>query len=388
VNVRAAVLGLIIVSLYGCNDPFSLAPTRAYKAVATGGDHTCAVSEAGEAYCWGRGIDGELGNGAKDNYFTPSLVRGNLVFDQITAGENHTCALTTDGSAFCWGWTAFYQLGNNVPSNYADAEPIPVTTNLRFRSISAGSHHTCALSLDSLAYCWGLNRYGQVGDGTTITPVVPKAVQGSLKFVSISAGAWHTCALTAAATAYCWGRNDLGQLGLGSAVLLTNAPALVNTAVRFRQIDGGYTHTCAVALDTKFYCWGSNEYGEAGDGSYFKPGIPGATSPALVSDHFPTGTAISAGAGHTCAIGPGQLSRCWGRGDLGQLANGANVHQAHPQPFLLFAVNLPVTAFATGGLTHSCALVDRSVFCWGQGSSGQLGLAQLSVSFLPQRVRD
>ncbi|MGQ0560237.1 MAG: RCC1 domain-containing protein [Gemmatimonadota bacterium] len=379
-------LVIVALLLVGCSDPFIAESTRAYKSVATGGEHSCAVSEAGEAFCWGRGLDGELGIGVKENRSTPALVAGGVTFTEITAGENHTCALANDNNAYCWGWNAFFQRGN--PLDPRDAEPVKVVTNEKFTSISAGAHHACALSVDSLAFCWGYNRYGQLGIGSQATGTQAIQVTGSIKFASISAGSWHTCALTRVGVGYCWGRNDFGQLGIGSNAVSVSTPTVLSTSVRFRQIDGGESHTCGVATDSRFWCWGSDEHGELGTGGVFKPGLPASGVPVPVSSLFPSGSAIFAGVSHTCAIASGGAPRCWGRGEFGQLANGSSQDHFQPQPVNLLAQRIAVTRFALGGTRHACALVDRSVYCWGTGTAGQLGVAQSTFTALPQRVHD
>lgn len=390
---RPASIAVFSCCLLACEDPFAAGSARPYQSVATGGEHTCAVSEDGSAFCWGRGLDGELGIGVKETRGQPTRVTGSFAFAQITAGDAHTCALTTDAVGLCWGSNANGQRGN--PSDLRVAEPVPLLTDVRFHSISAGGRHTCALSLDSLAYCWGANSFGQVGAGTTANASVPTPVSGGIKFVQLSSGGEHTCGITADDHAYCWGRNQYGQLGDGSSDLSTT-PVAVGSGVSFAQIDAGFTHTCAASRDTSFYCWGSDVFGELGIGAAYD-GLPGAPLPLAVSRQFPAfgaGSSIHAGVFHTCAIAHDRGGRCWGRGEFGQIANGRLDDQYFPQPMFLQPEKLHtidrfrLTALAVGGTTHACALADRSVFCWGMGTSGQLGVPGSSYAPLPQRVGD
>lgn len=369
-----------------CDDPFVADATRAYSMVATGGEHTCALAVSGEAYCWGSGLDGELGTGTKEIRSTPGTVAGGLKFKDITTGDNHSCALTTDGTAHCWGWNAFFQRGNS--SDGRDSEPVRAQTEVKFSEINAGAHHTCALGTDSLAYCWGWNRYGQIGNATTNTTPTPHLVASGIKFVQVTSGGFHSCGITAAGSAYCWGANDFAQLGDGSSTLSRTVPIAVPGGVRFRQIDAGRTHTCGTALDNRFYCWGSSEYGELGGGSAFKPGLPGSTQPMPVSQQFPGGAAVYAGESHSCAIANDGTSRCWGRGQYGQLANGAIHDSYHPQPVMLFMEGIRFSSFGLGGSTHACGIIDQSVYCWGTGRRGQLGVAESTYAPIPQRVHD
>ena len=383
---------IAVIVFTACDDPFLPDASRLYTSLATGGEHTCAVATDGSAYCWGRGLDGELGIGVKENRATPARVLGDISFEQIAAGESHTCALATDGAAYCWGWNAFFQRGN--PTDPRDAEPVPVTTQRRFTSISAGSHHTCAIGVDSLAYCWGFNRYGQIGDGSTVVGFTPMSVEGGIKFTKITAGAWHTCGLSTTGTVYCWGRNDFGQLGIGSSALQTSVPTTIVSSVRFMDVDAGMTHTCAINITNEAFCWGSNEFGELGNGGSFKPGLPGATVPTRTSSLLPAVVSISAGNAHTCARNEAGTSWCWGRAIFGQLGVGSTVNQSHAQRLIAQPRDrsardrVEIQQFATGGTYHSCALVDDAVFCWGTGLSGQLGMGSIAFAPYAQRILD
>jgi alpha-tubulin suppressor-like RCC1 family protein len=129
----------------------------------------------------------------------------------ISAGYAHTCGITTASAAFCWGENENGQLGTGGTTD-ANA-PAPVAGGLQFKAISAGYRHTCAITLTGAAYCWGDNALGELGDGTTTDRLVPTAVAGGLAFMSISAGDTFTCGVTTEGAAYCWGDNEYGQLG-------------------------------------------------------------------------------------------------------------------------------------------------------------------------------
>lgn len=150
---------------------------------------------------------------------------------------------------------------------------------LRFRSVTSGDTHTCAIATDDSAYCWGANWDGRLGDGTNTNKNSPSLISGGYTFESLSAGGSHTCAVTAAAVAYCWGGNGNGQLGDGSTTL-RKIPTRVATALRFQDLGAGKTpQTCAAAIDGTAYCWGWNFFGQLGNGTNI-----GSREPVRVSE--------------------------------------------------------------------------------------------------------
>lgn len=377
---------LAVIILAACSDPFAPRDVRRYIAVTTGGDHTCAIAADSTGYCWGRNTDGELGTGGTRNESTPAKINTDEKLTEITAGDSHTCALTVNGQVLCWGWNAYYQTGI-FSSGRNLRVPNRIESNVLFKHISAGAHHNCGIALDDRVYCWGYNRYGQNGNGTTQTTIPPEPVAGGLRAVAISAGGFHTCAILQGGAAYCWGRNDVGQLGIGSDAVAATVPTAVRGALGFSAIDAGATHTCGVANE-RAYCWGSNEFGEIGDAAPFKPGLPGPSSPASVS-LLGTVSRISAGVNVSCVSETTGFTDCWGRGAEGQLGNGNTVDRAVREP-VYQQPDRPFTfqVLATGGFTHTCGVSSGLIYCWGTGRLGQLGAASNVFSTLPQRVRE
>src|SRR6266404_8115973 len=201
-----------------------------------------------------------------------------LVFRQVSAGGLHTCGVTSDDLAYCWGYNNYGQLGVGTTdgpelclSLGCSTRPVAVLGGLRFRQVSAGEDHTCGITTDYRAYCWGLNG-GSLGDGTMLSRSTPVPVAGQLSFRQVSAGDVHTCAVATDNRAYCWGYNGSGQLGNGTQSFdppLT--PVAVVGQLQFRQVSPGGEHTCAVTTDDRAFCWGSNRYGQLGDSTEISP---------------------------------------------------------------------------------------------------------------------
>ncbi len=386
-RIALAVLPLLAA---GCSDVLgSLPAPPAFVAVAAGGHHSCALTDTGVAYCWGRGDDGALGQGSAQNSSAPVRVQATTPFTAITAGEEHTCALGSDGSAWCWGSNAYQQLGGTSQST--SAVPVQVAGGFAFRGISAGARHTCGVTTAGQAICWGDDSSGQLGDGTTSAGAGPHAA-GSLVFARVSAGGRHTCALTSGGSAYCWGDNALGQLGTGQAGAPATSPVAVSGGLAFTTVSAGDDHTCGIA-GRQAYCWGAGEFGELGNGVPYPQGQPGQSAPVQAAQGLAVDS-IGSGYGVTCANE--QLGRgyCWGRGAYGQLGIGVTFDEYHAQTIFLqpgrqFSTDLlHFAAVGAAGETHTCGLsADHAVYCWGTGSYGELGSGSITYSGVPLLVQ-
>jgi alpha-tubulin suppressor-like RCC1 family protein len=265
--------------------PVPVAGGRLFRQVDAGSGVTCGVTYPdNRAYCWGYHAEGALGDGTFQgpDRLTPTAVAGGLRFRQVSTGgglddfenlepfEGHSCGVTTTDEAFCWGPNTIGQLGIGGTMGSRVASPTRVAGAHRFRQIEAGSAFTCAVTTTNRAFCWGNGRQGQVGDGKTYLRFSPSAVAGGHSFERITTGEFHTCAETTLNRAYCWGSNTYGALGDGTTTQRLT-PVLVAGGHFFSQVSAGGTqygsHTCGKTAAGVAYCWGSNFYGQLGDGT-------------------------------------------------------------------------------------------------------------------------
>jgi alpha-tubulin suppressor-like RCC1 family protein len=365
--------------------------------IAAGETHTCALSE-GKVYCWGYNEFGQLGNNSTTQSNVPvavdtSGVLSGKTVSQISATGYKTCVLS-EGKVYCWGRNNQGQLGNNSTTN--SNVPVTVDTSgvlngLTIDQIAAGALHTCALASGKV-YCWGYNGQGQLGNNSTTKSSVPVAVNTSgvlsgLTVTQIDGGNTHTCAI-ASGKAYCWGGNGYGQLGNNSTTD-RKVPVAVDTSgvlngKTVTQIAGAEYHTCALASG-KVYCWGDNVSGQLGNNSITRSSVPVAVDTSGVLNGL-TVSQIDTGAYHTCALASGK-AYCWGYNNYGQLGNNSITRSSVPIAVDTSGVlnGLTVTQIATG-YYHTCALASGKVYCWGYNPYGGLGNNSTTDSSVPVAV--
>lgn len=289
-------------------------------SLVAGTAHTCGLDAEGNAYCWGSNEDGQLGTTEPIEACplpcatTPKLVAGNLRFQVLASGTEHTCGLTMDGSAYCWGLNDIGQLGTTAANESCtdgrcSRVPVPVQTTRTFRAVTAAIHHTCALDVAGLAFCWGfqLGTREKIHIHPEFQPEVT-AMPGGLAFQQISAGGRHTCGVTGAGAAYCWG---IDAIGAGPTPLESDLPVPVAGGHSFRSVYSAGLTSCGLVDDGSAYCWGPNSYGEIGTepvGSTVRFNLPTAVSGGL---RF---SALAPGGSTYCGITTAETIACWGRG--------------------------------------------------------------------------
>lgn len=373
-------------------------------SAGTGGGCAINYDEADAVYCWGRNFHSEVGypiGSQFPQYFgQPVDTTSGMTsaIRHVSAGGWFNCAIDTNGQPWCWGDNTFGQLGDGTTTD--SPTPVAVDTSqmaLPITSIDAGMAAACAIDTNDQPWCWGWNRWGQLGDGTTTNRSTPVAVNTTLMappIQQISAGNGHTCAIDTTGLPYCWGRNDTGQLGNGTTTDSTTPTPVATTlmAVPIQQIEpGGYlagdtyttgnngtAHTCAIDANNDAYCWGRNDRGQLGDTTTTNRNIPVAVDTTNMIGAI---TDIDTGYDHTCALEEADDNDvwCWGDDTTGELGDG-------------FASNERLTPNDTGsgrlGNEETSVDVGRNISCaysttfsalpgecWGDNSSGQTGAA-------------
>ncbi|PXY71802.1 MAG: hypothetical protein CXX80_11975 [Methanobacteriota archaeon] len=356
------------------------------ETISSGDMHTCAILDEGEVSCWGYGYDGQLGNGGTSDKTTPTLTSSlgpGRTAVEISSGGFHTCAILDNGAISCWGRGHEGQLGNGGTS--AKTTPtltISLGVGRTAVAISSGPVHTCAILDNGEVSCWGYGGSGRLGNGGTSqqnSPIPTSSLGPGRTAVAISSGGFHTCAILDNGTVSCWGLGYDGQLGNGgtsdkTTPTLTSSLGVGRTAV---AISSGGFHTCAIHDNGDVSCWGGGVSGQLGNG-----GTSQQHSPTLTSSLGPGRTAVAISSGssttagresHTCAILDNEEVSCWGYGAYGQLGNGGTGAVVTPTPTSSLGTEQHAAAISSGGF-HTCAIHDNgNVSCWGEGANGQLG---------------
>jgi prepilin-type N-terminal cleavage/methylation domain-containing protein len=330
---------------------------------------------------------------------TTALVASLGLWQQISSGDSHVCGIYLNNQAYCWGSNTNGQLGIN--STTQSQVPVAVSTSgvLSGKTISfitAGSTQSCAIASNNLAYCWGSNNSGQLGNNSTTDSLVPVAVNtaGVLSgktIKSIATGSSTTCAIASDNNAYCWGDNTWGQLGNNSTVN-SSIPVAVYTAgvlngktIKSILTDG--SETCVIASDNQAYCWGLNSYGRLGNNSTVNSSIPVAVYTAGVLSGK-TITAISTGGSQACVIASDGQPYCWGFNFNGQLGNNSTTQSLVPVAVYTSGVlsGKTITSISTAGSQVCVVASDNQADCWGFNTMGQLGNNSTTDSHAPVAV--
>lgn len=344
-----------------------------FGEVSFGDNHSCALSLAGEIYCWGNNSVGQLGVGDLFDRRFPYKVEidtGNSTrFRKIKSHANQNCALSYEGELFCWGENDSGQLGFGDTNNRQQPQKVSLPVGITPSTIvdfALGDDHTCIVNAKGRVYCVGDNAYGQLGGGPSSSRISYQSTNVSFNLYTykniyrIEAGDNHTCALSGSGAFYCWGRNDQGQVGDSTT---TDVDLVYQVDDDVYGFDTGDEHTCYIDDALDVYCFGKNDNGQLGDNS-----TTDRSSPTPTFGGF-SASKIKAGREHTCYISddPTVEIECFGEGTSGQLGDGGASSDSQG-----------VSATGTEGIStlfigsnSNCILQNSGLLCWGDNSNYQ-----------------
>jgi alpha-tubulin suppressor-like RCC1 family protein len=357
-----------------------------WSAVSAGERSTCAIGD-GRLYCWGSNQYGVLGIGGSPggDIADPTAVATTLMdWTAVDVGSYHACAVSAGSGVFCWGYSGNGRVGPNAT---APEQTTPVLALASASAVAVSDRATCAAAAGGELRCWGANDDGELGEGNaavteSATPLLASTVTG---WTAVTADKDKLCGLAGDAI-YCWGRANLGGLGNGLwtdqdrfAKVMSGARALSlgwNRDPDMIGSDGRELELACALVGSDVQCWGDNRYGQLGRGNATM-----ALAPAeIAGGHLWTKLAV--GNSHGCGI-DGRALYCWGATTDGQttgMLTGASSPRTPCIPSLDCDVGTPKSiGFASdpidvaAGATHTCALHNDLITCWGNNGSNQLG---------------
>jgi alpha-tubulin suppressor-like RCC1 family protein len=237
--------------------------------IAAGEQHSLALTRSGLVKAWGNNGFGQLGDGSSQ-HLTPVTVAGLSGVSAVTAGQTHSLAIRSDGAAtgtlWIWGGDYAWQIGDGTLVN---SRPTPFALLSGVTLADGGFEHSVVILGDGTARAWGLNTFGDIGDGTTTARGSAVVVKNLQDIHAVASGGRHLLALTGDGTVMSWGHDDLGQVSHTWADNQNQVEplAVVGLPAGIVAIAAGDTHSVALASDGHVWAWGGNGSGQLGDGS-------------------------------------------------------------------------------------------------------------------------
>ncbi len=357
-------------------------------------DYAFARDKYNNFYAWGYNYNGQFGDGSnrsKNSFIKLSKTFADMAFKSISTGACHSLAINSQGIIYSSGLNRYGQLGDGttVDVNYfLDISYSGDLNGTKITSVSAGSNYSLALDISGRVFGWGHNYYGNIGDGTQSTRIMPVLIGGALrnkKITSIFSGIRNSFAIDEFGIVYSWGVN-FGQFGSSSSSYKSPIEISSKTTLKgkqLKQIAPGGHHILFLDTNGKVYSCGNNYFGQIGDGTndtrkYIK-GI--GSYGALRGKHI---IAIASGEDHCLALDNHGRVYSWGKNYNGQLGNGTTTHKYYPELIsgrgILYGKKIIAIKC---GKQYSLALDENGfIYVWGQNNYGQVkaGITSYSIT--------
>ena len=295
----------------------------------------------------------------------------------VAGGRFSGYALRANGTVYAWGSNFVGQLGNGTTITES-LVPVQVRGLTHITAIAAGAVDGYALRSDGTVYAWGLNVYGELGNGTTTVSRVPVRVRGLAHITAIAGGADDGYALRSGGTVYAWGNDEQGELGNGTTAPASHVPVQVRGLAHVTAIAGGADAGYALRSGGTMYAWGGNAKGQLGNGAITNSRVPvrvrGLTGVIAIAGGMYAGYALHAD----------RTVSAWGYNNLGELGNGTTIDSHVPVHVRKLT---GVIAIAGGGLSGFALRANGTVYAWGDNGSGELGNGSTTDSHVPVQVR-
>jgi alpha-tubulin suppressor-like RCC1 family protein len=346
------------------HSPTQVGTAATWSTVRAGRHHTCAL-QGSDLYCWGENDFGELGVGDTVDHLLPVQVPG--AWKQVALGEFHTCAIDSMDHLYCWGADDDDQLGNG-PGTTDASMPAQIGSMAWTDIASDGDNNAvCGISVGKL-YCWGGNENGQLGTGT-MGGTVPSPMQVGMGFTQVEVGATTTCGVSAGQL-FCAGMDDHSQIPNGPGEMDSTMLQSAGTSlgIMWSQVQLGVADGCTIGNMGQLACWGQNGYGEDLNG------MAGESSNEVNVSAGHMWMQVGLGETSTCALRDDGKLYCAGQNYDGRIGDGTTNDAPSP---VLIPSGANVWKSIAVGYQYACGVEDDdTLWCWGDDEDGQLGNGQ------------
>ena len=377
------------------------------RAVVMSISHAAYIDADGILWTWGSNRCGELGDNSREDSAKPVQVMEDVA--AVSAGDNYTAAVKTDGTLWMWGSNYYGQLGNggegdmNIygtgvdykSDHYIKMSPEKILEDVK--AVYTANTFAAAIKTDGTLWMWGDNQYGHLGNGgggdrtdsyDYIYQTTPVQIMGDVASITFSDDANAVAAIKTDGSLWMWGSNEYGQLGIDGGndeyeidqggldlVIVPYQTVPVKVMEDVASVSIGANHTAAVRKDGSLWMWGSNYYGQLGNGS-----TEDSTEPVKVMEDV---SAVSLAWSSTAAVKTDGTLWTWGWNYNGQLGNGSTEDSPVPGQVLD-----AVAAVACDRDYYMAVRTDGTLWAWGWNYNGQLGTGTRENAVLPVKVMD
>jgi Regulator of chromosome condensation (RCC1) repeat len=361
-----------VVVLGACREPTTPQVNEApghFSSIAAGRFHACAIDDQNRAWCWGDNSEGQ--SGYQVGIWFPgrlALVGGGHAFASISAGYSHTCGLTVEGDAFCWGYDRWGELGGATRAPVqcdgfpCTGEAVKVAVDHELKRIIAGDYATCAITVLDVGHCWGAEP-AMPANGASKVLIDPSTGDSTWRAIAGAYAFSYDCGITGPGALACWGDDWFGQLGTGGV-----SPSGARPRLPLRAIGTALSFACALDAGGFAFCWGTGggalDPGEIADTCIVSGNSrPCYKSPRPVAGGFAF-SSLTVGTQHACGLLASGEARCWGSNTQYELGNTSLGTTPPPMP-MPAAAGLRFIELAAGE-GYTCGLTTQhNIYCWG-----------------------
>jgi alpha-tubulin suppressor-like RCC1 family protein len=308
------------------SSPVSVVGFTDWIQLNSGQQHVIGIRANGTAWGWGDGSAGQLGDNTIVTKNSPvSVVGGFTDWIQVSAGYRHSLGIRANGTAWSWGFNNSAQMGDGTTANRSS--PVSVLGGFTdWTQVSAGTRHSLGIRSNGIAYAWGNNELGRLGDDTTVQKSSPVSVAGGFTdWTQVSAGDQHSLGVRANGTAWAWGNGSNGRLGDNTIVTKSSPVSVVGSFTDWTQVSAGRQHSLGVRANGTAWGWGYGSFGSLGGGTAVSN-----ISPVSVVGGFTDWTQVSAGSNHSLGLRANGTAWAWGSGGQGRLGDNTTVNKSSP----------------------------------------------------------